>query len=417
MAACTSNLIERDLKCIWHPFVQILPTPIPITKGQGAYLIAEDGTRYLDAISSWWVNLHGHNHPYIAQKINAQLQALDQVIFADFTHEPAINLAEQLCNLLNMDKVFYTDNGATAVEAALKMALQYWYNQNIEKKTIVCFQHSYHGDTFGAMSVSEKHLFSKPFWSHLFHVEMITPPLPGQEQESLEQLQTLIKNHDIACFIFEPLILGVGGMYTYSPQSLDTLLSLCKQHNILTIADEVMTGFGRTGPLFACDYLTQSPDMICLSKGITGGFLPLGAVACTEQIFDAFDNQNKIFLHGHSYTANPIACAAALASLDLLKESTSQRQMITEHHLQFQQAHQNHPSLIRCETLGTILALEYRSNETSSYFNPLRSRLYKYFIDNHILLRPFGNVLHVVPPYCITSHELNHIYSHIQKTL
>lgn len=421
-----SSLVEKDRASIWHPFTQMQTArpPIPIVRAEGVYLYSEEGRRYLDGISSWWVNLHGHAHPYIIEKIKSQAEQLEHVIFADFTHAPAVELASRLLPLLPgvMSKIFYSDNGSTAVEVALKIALQYWYNQNpkTSKRKVVCFKNSYHGDTFGAMSAAGRNPFNRPFWSHLFEVETIDLPLKGNEEESLLQLQTLLKKEDIACFIFEPLILGAGGMILYPAEGLNRLMQCCRQHHVLTIADEVMTGFGRTGSLFACEQLTESPDLICLSKGLTGGFLPLGATTCTEEIFNAFlsDHRHHAFLHGHSYMANPLACSSALASLDLLmKEScTMQREMIAASHKDFCQTWQSHPKLKRCESLGTILALEYHPGNQSST-SPLRDCLYDFFLNRGLLLRPLGNVLYVLPPYCIQTDELHFIYDQIIQTL
>lgn len=409
---------------IWHPFTQMqnARTPIPIGKGKGIYLYGEDGKRYLDGISSWWVNLHGHSHPYIIEKIKAQADKLEHVIFADFTHAPAVDLASSLLPLLpgNMSKIFYSDNGSTSVEVALKIALQYWYNKKINRSKIICFKGSYHGDTFGAMSAAGKNGFNKPFWKQMFCVETIDPPIKGQEEESLKQLQAIINKNEIACFIFEPLILGSGGMILYSGDALDRLIQCCKAHDVLTIADEVMTGFGRTGTLFACEQIHEKPDLICLSKGLTGGFLPLGATCCTEKIYNAFlgDHLHQAFLHGHSYTGNPLACSSALASLDLLLEKTcfEQRDMIAASHKAFSEKWRVHPKLKRCESLGTILALEYKT-ESTSYFQPIRDRLYDFFLKKGLLLRPLGNVLYVMPPYCIQADELEWIYSQIILTL
>ena len=367
------TLIQKDLSSIWHPFTQMknVRPPIPIVRAQGCTLFAEDGKTYLDGISSWLVNLHGHAHPYIAQKIKNQAEILEHVIFADFTHAPAVNLAERLLSLLpgKMGKIFYSDNGSTAVEAALKIAIQYRHNLDplTKRKKVICFHKSYHGDTFGAMSVSSKNLFNKPFWSHLFSVECIDAPYAGKEEDSLTQLKRILEKEDCACFIFEPLILGIGGMRIYPKEGLNALLKLCREKGVLTIADEVMTGFGRTGPLFACEVLTEEPDMICLSKGLTGGFLPLGATACKEYIFEVFlsTDLSRAFLHGHSYTGNPLACTSALASLDLLEKISCslQRKMIETSHKAFCLKWKDHPKLLRCEYLGTILALEYHSQE------------------------------------------------------
>ncbi len=420
----TSSLIEKDRACVWHPFTQMQKarSSIPIISAKGIYLYTENGKSYLDAISSWWVNLHGHAHPYIIQKIQAQLEILEHVIFADFTHEPGVLLASRLLSIMpgDMSKVFYSDNGSTAVEVALKMALQYWHNQKIPKTQIVCFENSYHGDTFGAMSAAGKNGFNRPFWSHLFQVETIIPPTQGKEALSLSQLESILKRGNVACFIFEPLILGSGGMLIYSSKALDKLIECCRQHHVLTIADEVMTGFGRTGTLFASDQLKEKPDLICLSKGLTGGFLPLGATVCTEKIYNAFlgNHLSQAFLHGHSYTANPLACSSALASLDLLLEPHcyQQREMIKKSHLNFCKEWRLHPKLKRCESLGTILALEYQTKK-SSYFDTMRDRLYHFFLEKGILLRPLGNVLYVLPPYCIKKEELQLIYDYIIFTL
>jgi adenosylmethionine-8-amino-7-oxononanoate aminotransferase len=420
----TSSLIEKDLACVWHPFTQMQTArpPIPIVRAKGVYLYAEDGNSYLDAISSWWVNLHGHAHPYIVERIKSQAETLEHVIFADFTHAPAVELASRLLSILpgTMSKVFYSDNGSTAVEAALKIALQYWHNRNTPKTKVICFKNSYHGDTFGAMSAAGRNEFNKPFWKHLFDVESIDPPLKGREDLSLSQLQAILNQGNVACFIFEPLVLGSGGMIMYPPQGLDKLIQCCKQHHVLTIADEVMTGFGRTGTLFAFQQFTENPDLICLSKGLTGGFLPLGVTACTEEIFNAFlsDQLSQAFLHGHSYTANPLACSSALASLDLLLENhcSLQREMIGACHKDFCDQWHSHPKLKRCEHLGTILALEYQT-ESCSYFQSIRDRLYRFFLSKGILLRPLGNVLYILPPYCIEVDELKFIYDQIILTL
>lgn len=420
----TSSLIEKDRACVWHPFTQMQTAcpPIPIARAKGAYLYTEEGNSYLDAISSWWVNLHGHAHPYIVEKIKEQAEILEHVIFADFTHAPAVELASRLLSILpgTMSKVFYSDNGSTAVEVALKIALQHWHNRNIPKTKIICFKNSYHGDTFGAMSAAGRNEFNRPFWKHLFDVESIDPPLKGQEEKSLNQLKELLNKGDIACFIFEPLVLGSGGMVIYPPDGLSRLIQCCRQHGVLTIADEVMTGFGRTGTLFASEQVSEKPDLICLSKGLTGGFLPLGVTVCMQDIYDAFlgDHLHQAFLHGHSYTANPLACSSALASLDLLLEDAchAQREMIAECHKKFCRQWQSHPKLKRCESLGTILALEYQT-EKSSYFQPMRDQLYHFFLSKGILLRPLGNVLYILPPYCIQSDELQCIYAQIILTL
>jgi len=342
-------------------------------------------------------------------------------MFAGFTHQPAIDLTARILPLLpgKMEKIFFSDNGSTAVEIGLKIALQYWYNRDTPKTKIISFKGGYHGDTFGAMSVAGKTAFNRPFWSHLFEVTTTTPPIKGHEEKSLKQLQAAIDSKT-ACFIFEPLVLGVSGMLMYTPKQIAPLLDLCRKYGVITIADEVMTGFGRTGTYFASDQIHQKPDIICLAKGITGGFLPLGATCCTGDVYDAFHSEDKLkaFLHGHSYTANPLACASAVASLDLLqaKACKNQREMIASSHAMFACHWKNHPKLKRCESLGTILALEYKDS-APSYFSSLRDPLYDFFIQKKIILRPLGNVLYVLPPYCITQSELNQIYQAISQTL
>lgn len=417
-----SSLLEKDRLYVWHPFTRGCErAPLPIVRAKGAYVYTEDGRAILDGASSWWVNLHGHAHPYIAEKIRLQAETLEHVLFAGCTHPPAVFLAERLSHILpgEISRVFYTDNGATAVEAALKMALQYFYNKDCTTKRtkIICFSRGYHGDTFGAMSVSSKSEFSRPFWSHLFEVEYIDVPLPGKEEESLVQLKAILQKKTAACFIFEPLILGVGGMTIYPKEGLEPLMRACHEEGVITIADEVMTGFGRLGTLFACDSLSEKPDMICLSKGVTGGFLPLGVTACKEYIYEAFVSMDptKSFLHGHTYTANPLACTAALANLDLLltDECEKKREMITESHKAFCKKLAGHPKIYRCESIGTILVLEYVSDERNAYFHSLRDELYHFFLERNILLRPLGGVLYVMPPYCVSHEELQYVYDAI----
>jgi|SRR5579862_330923 len=410
----------RDLSCTWHPFTQAqtaLP-PIPIVKGQGAYLYSESGIAYLDAISSWWVNLHGHSHPYIAQKIGNQAKELEHVLFAGFTHPQAIILAERLLSLLpeGYSRVFYSDNGSTSVEVALKMAFQ----ATGTGKKLLSFHEAYHGDTFGAMAAAGKTHYNRPFWPYLFQVHSIPPPLFGKEAKSWKAFEQALKSEDIAAFLFEPLIQGAGGMRLHCGKTLAKMIKACQHHGIITIADEVMTGFGRTGSLFACSQLGIAPDLLCLSKGITGGFLPLGATITKEFLFNAFlsPDTTQAFLHGHSYTANPLACAAANASLDLLlqPECEKARAMIASEHRAFQRAWGKHPKLVRCDCLGTILVIEYKTDD-GSYYHPLKQQLTDLFLDQQILIRPLGNVLYLLPPFCITKLELQKIYSVITTTL
>lgn len=383
-----------------------------------------DGEKYLDAISSWWVNLHGHAHPYIVGQLKEQLELLEHVLFAGFTHEPAVTLAEKLISILPgpMSKIFYSDNGSTAVEVALKIALQYWENKGIkDRREVICFKGSYHGDTFGAMSAAGKNSFNKPFWKHLFRVKAIDIPTPKNEKGVLNCFKSLLKSQRPACFIFEPLILGTGGMICYCKEMLNEMIKICRDTGVITIADEVMTGFGRTGSLFASDQVDETPDLICLSKGLTGGFLPLGATACKSHIFEAFCSEipSHIFLHGHSYTANPLACRSAIASLELLlsEDSKKKRKVMAESHKTFCEKWCHHPFLTRCESLGTLLIAEYKAEENLGYFHPLKERIYLHFLRRGILVRPLGNVLYLMPPYCITNDELEWAYATILETL
>ncbi|POY37345.1 adenosylmethionine--8-amino-7-oxononanoate transaminase [Solitalea longa] len=417
------TLTERDLNVIWHPYTQMKTAqpPIPIVRGEGLYLIDENGKRYMDVVASWWVNIHGHAHPYIAQKVSEQLNTLEHVIFAGFTHPTAVELAERLLEIIpnNQSKIFYSDNGSTAVEVALKMAFQYWYNSGTQKKKVLAFHNSYHGDTFGAMSVSARSAFTQAFEGLLFDVEYIDLPT----HENLNGLKSKISSlkSQISSFIFEPLVQGAGGMIMYEAEPLNELIRFCKEQEILIIADEVMTGFGRTGKLFASEYLTEQPDMMCFSKGLTGGTMPLGITSCTQKIYDRFlsDDKLKTLFHGHSFTANPVACAASLASMDLLlsSQTQSQIQMICTKHTQFKAKIKNHQKLSNVRQTGTILAMDWNAGEETSYFNTIRDRLYYFFLQQGIILRPMGNVLYLLPPYCISPDELNLVYGKIEEAL
>ncbi len=410
---------------IWYPFTQMKTAapPIPIVRGEDAYLYDADGNRYLDAISSWWVNLHGHSHPHIAEKVSAQLKTLEHVIFAGFTHAGAEELSQRLLgHLPHQSHIFFSDNGSTAVEVALKMAIQYWYNQGKPKTKFVAFNHGYHGDTFGAMSVGHQGEFNKPFWPFLFEVLYIDPPVRGMEYHSQEQLRRLLANHDdIAAFIFEPLVQGVAGMVMHEPEGLTGLIDICHQYQILTIADEVMTGFGRTGKWFASDYLDPNPSIMCFSKGLTGGTMAMAATTCDDSIYDAFysDDKMKTLFHGHSFTANPVACAASLASLDLLEqeECWNRIRQIETQQAEFANHIKSHPNVKSVRHLGVIFALEFQSPEETSYFNPLRDRLYQYFLKAGFLLRPLGNIIYILPPYCTTPEQLKRIHEVIVSAL
>jgi len=415
---------ERDRQVIWHPYtpMKIWPEAIAIVRGEGTYLIDEDGNRYIDAISSWWVNIHGHAHPYIAQKVSEQLSVLEHCIFAGFTHEPAVSLAERLLEILpdGMRKIFYSDNGSTAVEVALKMAVQYWNNKGIKKKKIAALQYAYHGDTFGAMAVSGRSVFTDAFTDLLFDVSFIPFPGKGKEAESIATLESILQSGEVAAFIMEPLVLGSGGMLMYSPETLEQYFRICRKYETLIIADEVMTGFGRTGPLFACDHINTPPDIVCLSKGLTGGTMPLGVTASTQDVFDAFydDDRMKTLYHGHSFTANPAICASALASLDLLLQQscTDSRECIVNAHKEFATSIAGDISIAEIRQTGTIIAIELKT-DAPSYHSNMRDMLYRFFLNKKIIMRPLGNIIYILPPYCISNEELQYIYSCIKELL
>ncbi|WP_448571155.1 adenosylmethionine--8-amino-7-oxononanoate transaminase [Trichothermofontia sp.] len=418
---------------IWYPFSQAKTAlePLKVKAAQGVWLELEDGRRIIDCISSWWVNLYGHAHPKIAQAIFQQAQQLEHVIFAGFTHDPAEQLSEQLTALLpgNLSRVFFSDDGSTSVEVALKMAYQYWVNLGQKRSTFIAFEGSYHGDTFGAMSVGSRSPFSQAFSDLLFEVEFI--PFPAtylQDQEVslrealvINQLENcLIQNPDrYAAIIIEPLVQGAGGMRICRPEFMQQLRRISQQFNVLLIFDEVMTGFGRTGAVFASDRAGVTPDIICLSKGITGGFLPLAVTVCTETLYNAFysEDAHKALYHGHSYTANPLGCAAALASLELLAEFKPAFQGLEAKHLSHFQALQTLPQVEKLRVMGTIAAMDLITPATPGYFNQIAQPFRQAAIAQGLLLRPLGNVLYLMPPYCITDTQLADTYVGIQTLI
>lgn len=420
-----ASLIDRDKQFIWHPFTpqKQMPDPIAIVKGSGSLLFDDIGNSYIDAISSWWVNLHGHAHPYIAEKIYQQALTLEQVIFAGFTHSPAVHLAERLLPLLpgSMSRIFYSDNGSTSTEVALKMALQYWWNLNPEKSRtkILCFENSYHGDTFGAMSVSDRSVFTTPFVPLLFDV--IAIPLPNND--NLDAIKSIIHQHgnDIAAFIYEPMIQGAGGMNMYDSYLMNELLNSVKLYEVICVADEVMTGFGRTGTLFASEHYHKKPDIICLSKGLTGGTMALGVTACNNRIYNAFvdDDKRKTFFHGHSFTANPLACTAALASLDLLQQQATIERiewLCNEVAIFTKELINLNLQIQNVRVVGTVLAFEMR-DVTKTYLHQIAQPFTKACLDRGVYIRPLGNTVYIMPPYCVTESEFKKIKSVILEVI
>lgn len=419
------SLIAIDQASIWHPFTSLSASEeLPlIVRGEGVYLITSDGRRIIDGVSSWWVNLHGHSNPTIAKAIAEQATKLEHVIFAGFTHEPAIRLSENLLRILPgpQHKIFFSDNGSTAVEVALKLAFQYWHNLGTPRKKVIAIKGAYHGDTFGAMSIAERGLFTKPFFPFLFETEFVDFPQAENEESVKKQFEELAGRGDIAAFIFEPLVQGASGMRMYSAGTLNHLIAHAQELGILCIADEVFTGFGRTGNYFAMDHLASKPDIIALSKGLTGGFMPLGVTACNGKVTEAFNDPSpdKTFFHGHSYTANPIACAAANASFDLLTAPACRESIlrIQQMHKGFADSIRSHRMIADVRVQGTILAVELETPEKTDYLNSMRVKIYPYFLDKNILLRPLGNVIYVLPPYVITNEELTYVYKAIEDFL
>nr|TFG55543.1 MAG: adenosylmethionine--8-amino-7-oxononanoate transaminase [Hyphomicrobiales bacterium] len=415
-----------DKPRIWHPFTQhgLGDPAISIARAEGAYLYTHDGRSILDAISSWWVNIHGHGHKTIADAIAEQTARLEQVIFAGFTHEPAEQLARSLLKIApgDLGHVFFSDSGATAVEVAIKMAVGCWHNRGHPRHRIIAMEHGYHGDLFGAMSVGHRGAFNAAYEPMLFDVAYLPFPAAGEEQKTIDALSNLLREEpdDFAALIMEPLVLGAGGMKMYSASVLAEIAALCKMHNVFLIADEVMTGFGRTGTMFACEQAKIAPDIMCLSKGITGGFLPMGATLATPEIYDAFYSKKRArtFFHSSSYTGNALACAAANANLKIFDQEPIFERIdaIAAHHVQRLKSFEGHASIADIRQAGTIAALELRVPD-HGYFSDIGPKLAKFYLEKNILLRPLGNVVYVLPPYCTTPIELDRVYDAIEESL
>jgi adenosylmethionine-8-amino-7-oxononanoate aminotransferase len=410
-----------DRSPVWHPFTQHgLGEPIPlVTRSEGAAIFTSDGRRVVDAISSWWVITHGHRQPRIMAAIAAQAENLDQIIFAGWTHEPAETLARELVAITPepLQHVFFSDSGSTSVEVALKMALGYWANRGEPRHRILVMQHSYHGDTIGAMSVGARGVYNQAYSPLLFDVGTIPFPAAGEEQATLDALEDHCRASPApAAFIVEPLILGAGGMLIYPPHVLGQMRAICAHHGVLFIADEVMTGWGRTGTLLACEQAGIAPDILCLSKGLTGGAIPLAVTLATGPIYDAHFSQDraKLFYHSSSYTANPIACAAANANLAIWRDEPVLDRIAA---LGREQASRlaplkGHPALANLRQIGTITAMEFRA-ATKGYLSALGPWLTGFFRERDLLLRAMGDTVYVMPPYCIEGADLDHVYAAI----
>jgi len=407
---------------VWHPFTQhAVHGEIPaIVRTDGAWLEAADGRRIFDAISSWWVVTHGHRHKPIMEAIRAETDRLDQVIFAGFTHPPAEELARQLIAITppELTHVFFSDSGSTSVEVALKMALGFWLHSGEDRGHILALEGAYHGDTIGGMSVGERGVFNAPYEPLLFDVGRLPFPRHGREQETLDALDKACREWPVAALIVEPLILGAGGMLIYAPAVLAEMARICKRHGVLLIADEVMTGWGRTGTLFACEQAGIVPDIACYSKGLTGGALPLAVTLCRHAIFDAHyaEDRRKTFFHSSSYTANPIACAAALANLRVWQTEPVLERVaaLAAVHAKALRRFRDDRRFENVRQLGTIAALDLVVRD-AGYLADIGPRLYRHFLARGFLVRPLGNTIYLMPPYCSTEAEIDALYDAIAE--
>lgn len=418
---------------IWHPFTIQKNAPVPkkVVSGEGIWLELEDGKRIVDCVSSWWVNIHGHAHPKITDAIYEQAQKLEHVIFADFTHDPAEHIADIVTDMLpgNLNKLFFSDNGSTAVEVAIKTAVQYWRNRGKVRNKIIAFEGAYHGDTFGAMSAGARTIFSEVFEDMLFEVDFVDYPhtwegdehISEKEDKVIEEIERLlVENPDeYAAIIIEPLIQGAGGMRVCREEFLQRLHWVNRQFDTLLIFDEVMTGFGRTGRNFAAIRAQVEPDIICLAKGLTGGFLPLSVTVSSNEVYETFysEDPHKTFWHGHSYTANPLGCAAAIASMEILADSQERVQnMETEHHTHLDQLRE-HPLIEKVRIKGTIAAFDLKTSEESGYLNSIANQIKIKSHDYGLLIRPLGNTVYLMTPYCITEDELEWVYKKLGELM
>ncbi|MCG9970710.1 adenosylmethionine--8-amino-7-oxononanoate transaminase [Christiangramia crocea] len=419
----TESLSKRDKKYLWHPLTQhkISPDMLPIVSAKGSILTDEHGNEYIDAISSWYTAVYGHCNSFITSRVAKQMQNLDQVVFSGFTHKPAIELSEALIKILpqGQQKLFFNDNGSTATEIGIKMALQYHYNIGNDRKVMLAFEEGFHGDTFGAMSVSGLSVYNGAFEDHFIRVERIPVPNGENNEEVISTLKALISKHNIAGFIYEPLIQGAAAMKFHDPEALNEILKICRKNDIILVADEVMTGFGKTGKYFASDYVDEKPDVICMSKALTAGLLPMGLTSCSQKVYDAFysDEIAKGLFHGHTYTANPLACSAALAAVELLVSEEIQNSIsrISKSNNEFVKKLKSSPKLKNARSKGVIMAFEL--DVQTDRYGSLRNELFKFFMEKGVFLRPLGNTIYIVPPYTISEDELQKVYGVIEDAL
>lgn len=409
---------------IWHPFTQhkIFPNALEISGAKGVYLQTKDGRQLIDGISSWWINIHGHCHPKIVEAVRSAAGEVDQVIFAGFTHAPAERLAEKLLeHAPGFDYAFFSDSGSTSVEVALKMAAGYWHNIGTPRKTIVALENSYHGDTFGTMAAGSRSVYSAAYEPYLF--DSLHLPFPeGDGQNTIQAFEKMLseRGSDIAAFICEPLVLGAGGMLMYDEATLKAIYDLCQKHDVFFIADEVMTAWGRTGHKFACGRAGFTPDILCSSKALTNGFLPLAVTLCSEKIYQAFysEDRGKTFFHSSSFSGNPLACTAACASLEIWDEEPvlERMQNLESWHKEFMPMFEDRDDVVNLRQKGTIMALDIDVEQTG-YLSNIGPQLYNFYLENEVLLRPLGNTLYILPPYTINKNELERIYDTINRSL
>lgn len=417
------SLAERDKKHLWHPLTQhkTHPDHLPMVRAKGALLFDEYDKSYIDGIASWYTCMYGHSNPEITERVKAQLDVLDQVVFSGFTHPPAVELSEKLIGILpgSMEKIFFSDNGSTAVDVAIKMSLQYFFNKNEKRNRIIALDNAFHGDTFGAMSVSGLSVYNGPFEEHLLRVDRIAVPEAGNIESVKARFQSLLDSGEIAAFIYEPLVQGAAAMHMFESEYLEELLSMARSHGVLTIADEVMTGFGKTGKMFASEYMNCQPDIICLSKSLTAGIAPMALTCCTRAVFEGFFDEQivKGFFHGHTYSANPLACTAAIAGIDLLQSKGIQDGIlrINRRHSEFEAHIAAHPKVNSTRVLGVIFALDLKTK--TDRYGALRDKLYHFFMENGVFLRPLGNTIYILPPFVISDAELDKIYEVIERSL
>ena len=415
-------------KGIWHPYTQYSEPLdiINIKKAKGSLVWDEKGKAYIDAISTWWTSSHGHLNSYICDKLKKQLDLLDHFMFAGFSHDTAIELTDRLLRILpsNQNKLFFSDNGSTSIELAIKIALLYFDIQGKKNNKVIAFERAYHGETFGAMTVSDKMFY--PYLGESF-VDVLRLPLPldGDEAKCIDMLHRYIESGDVAMFIFEPLVVGAGGMYIYDAGILDKLIKICNDNNIITIADEVMTGFYKLGRAFASNYLTNPPDVICLSKALTAGIMPMGITSFCYEIFDMLYFKNvshNSIVNGHTYAANPLACTCAIASLDLFDKDKTKIDLlnIKSKNIDFRNAIINHPNVADIRLKGIILAIELKIDKkmtAQQVYTKIRNKLYNFFINKGVIIRPLGNIIYIMPSYCIGEDNLCKVYDVIKDSL